>query len=99
MEPDDPPARRRPGPVYDDAMKILADDDLGAVLSLVGIHDRAERLNVELAATTMKADHRPHRSRSPQPPARRRGHARVDRALSKYHHGSSQGGSHARPGP
>lgn len=27
----------QPGPVYDDAMKILAADDLDAVLSLVGI--------------------------------------------------------------
>jgi hypothetical protein len=48
--------RRRAGPVYDDAMKILADDDLAAVLSLVGVRERAERLNVELPATTMKAD-------------------------------------------
>lgn len=48
--------RRRPGPVYDDAMKILADDDLGAVLSVVGVSGEAERLNVELAASTMKAD-------------------------------------------
>lgn len=48
--------RRRPGPVYDDAMKILADDDLGAFLSVVGVSGAAERLNVELAASTMKAD-------------------------------------------
>jgi hypothetical protein len=26
--------RRRPGPIYDDAMKILADDDLDALLSM-----------------------------------------------------------------
>ena len=51
------PGRRRPGPVYDDAMKILADDDLGALLSVVGVAgERAERLNVELAGSTMKAD-------------------------------------------
>ncbi|MGH3916347.1 MAG: hypothetical protein ACRDTC_23500 [Pseudonocardiaceae bacterium] len=48
--------RRRPGPVYDDAMKILADDDLDALLSVVGVSGGAERLNVELAASTMKAD-------------------------------------------
>ena len=51
------PGRRRPGPVYDDAMKILADDDLGALLSVVGVAgERAERLNVELPGGTMKAD-------------------------------------------
>ncbi|MGH3928403.1 MAG: hypothetical protein ACRDTF_00320, partial [Pseudonocardiaceae bacterium] len=48
--------RRRPGPVYDDAMKILADDDLGALLSVLGVGGEVERLNVELAASTMKAD-------------------------------------------
>ncbi|MGH3929835.1 MAG: hypothetical protein ACRDTF_07645 [Pseudonocardiaceae bacterium] len=48
--------RRRPGPVYDDAMKILADDDLSALLSVLGVRGAAERLNVELAASTMKAD-------------------------------------------
>ncbi len=48
--------RRRPGPVYDDAMKILADDDLGALLSVVGVHGSVEAMNVELAASTMKAD-------------------------------------------
>ena len=52
-----PPERRRPGPVYDDAMKILADDDLGALLTVVGVvGDGAERLNVELPGTTVKAD-------------------------------------------
>lgn len=50
------PGRRRPGPVYDDAMKILADDDLAALLSVIGIDGEAERLNVELAASTTKAD-------------------------------------------
>ncbi len=51
------PGHRRPGPVYDDAMKILADDDLGAVLSLVGVHgEGAERLNVELAGSAVRAD-------------------------------------------
>lgn len=48
--------RRRLGPVYDDAMKILADDDLDALLSVVGVNGAAERLNVELAASTVKAD-------------------------------------------
>ncbi|MGQ0776446.1 MAG: hypothetical protein ACT4NY_18805 [Pseudonocardiales bacterium] len=48
--------RRRPGPVYDDAMKILADDDLGALLSVLGVSGAVQRLNVELAASTMKAD-------------------------------------------
>ncbi len=49
--------RRRPGPVYDDAMKILADDDLAALLSVLGVRaDGAERLNAELAASTMTAD-------------------------------------------
>jgi predicted transposase YdaD len=53
----DPPGRRRPGPVYDDAMKILADADLGAVLSVVGVDGgSAERLNVELAGSATKAD-------------------------------------------
>lgn len=42
--------------MYDDAMKILADDDLGALLSVVGVHGEVERMNVELAASTMKAD-------------------------------------------
>jgi predicted transposase YdaD len=38
-------------------MKILADDDFAALLSVVGVAgDRAERLNVELAGSTMKAD-------------------------------------------
>jgi len=47
------PARAaRPGPIYDDAMKILAADDLDAVLSVVGIRvDGAVALNVELAGT------------------------------------------------
>lgn len=41
--------RARRGPVYDDAMKILAADDLDAVLSLVGEHGSGARpLNVEL---------------------------------------------------
>jgi hypothetical protein len=55
---DDETARssRRRGPVYDDAMKILADDDLPALLSIVGIHGHAERVNAELAASTTKAD-------------------------------------------
>lgn len=47
---------RRPGPVYDDAMKILADDDLDALLSILGIHGHAEPVNVELAASTRTAD-------------------------------------------
>ncbi len=56
----DPPPRRR-GPIYDDAMKILAEDDLAAVLSLVGVHGPAEPLespsavSVELPASTRKA--------------------------------------------
>jgi hypothetical protein len=50
------PGRGRRGPVYDDAMKILADDDLGALLSVFGISGGVQRLNVELAASTMKAD-------------------------------------------
>jgi predicted transposase YdaD len=37
-------------------MKILADDDLDALLAVVGVLGHAEPLNVELAATTMKAD-------------------------------------------
>jgi len=48
--------RGQPGPIYDDAMKVLADDDLDAFLSLVGITDRATRLSAELAATKMHAD-------------------------------------------
>ena len=42
----------RPGPVYDDAMKVLAADDLDAVLSLVGQDGLDARpLNVELAGS------------------------------------------------
>lgn len=37
-------------------MKILAEDDVGALLSVVGIVDRASALTAELAATSMKAD-------------------------------------------
>jgi predicted transposase YdaD len=37
-------------------MKILAADDLSAVLSIVGVHGRAEPLNVELPASSTKAD-------------------------------------------
>lgn len=50
------PGRRRPGPIYDDAMKILADDDLAAVLSMVGVDSAAGRLNVELTSSSMRAD-------------------------------------------
>ncbi len=43
---------QRPGPVYDDAMKILTADDLDAVLSLVGQDGLDARpLNVELAGS------------------------------------------------
>jgi len=42
--------------VYDDAMKVLADDDLDAVLSVVGVHGVAQRLNVELAGSAVRAD-------------------------------------------
>jgi predicted transposase YdaD len=58
--PDPPP--RRPGPVYDDAMKILAEDDLTALLSVVGVTGPAQPLepasavSVELPASTRKAD-------------------------------------------
>ncbi|MGQ0773913.1 MAG: hypothetical protein ACT4NY_05765 [Pseudonocardiales bacterium] len=50
------PGRRRPGPIYDDAMKVLADDDLAAVLSMVGVDSAAGRLNVELTSSSMRAD-------------------------------------------
>lgn len=46
----------RPGPVYDDAMKILADDDLDAVLSLVGVPGGARVMDTELAGSAVRAD-------------------------------------------
>jgi predicted transposase YdaD len=46
----------RPGPVYDDAMKILADDDLSALLSIVGVRGAAEPLTIELPGSTTRAD-------------------------------------------
>jgi hypothetical protein len=48
--------RRRPGRVYNNAMKILADHDLGALLTLVGIHEPATRLDGELASSSRTAD-------------------------------------------
>jgi hypothetical protein len=51
----DPPARR-PGPVYDDAMRILADDDLDALLAVIGVCDRAESLVTTLPASAIRAD-------------------------------------------
>ncbi len=48
-----PPSR----PVYDDAMKLLADDDLGAILSVVGVDARSdEPLSTELPGSTIRAD-------------------------------------------
>ncbi|MGQ0575129.1 MAG: hypothetical protein ACT4RN_13125 [Pseudonocardia sp.] len=47
---------RRSGPVYDDAMKILTDDDPAAVLSLLGVTGVRERLNIEVTAPAMRAD-------------------------------------------
>lgn len=56
-EEERPAVGRRPGPVYDDAMKVLADDDLPALLSVVDVDGSgAERLNAGLAASTMAAD-------------------------------------------
>lgn len=52
----DGPAERRPGPMYDDAMRVLVEDDLGAVLSLVGVDGTATRLNPSLAASTRTVD-------------------------------------------
>lgn len=47
----------RPGPVYDDAMKVLARDDLDAVLSLVGVHSQgAQPMTTELPGSAMHAD-------------------------------------------
>lgn len=46
----------RPGPVYDDAMKILADDDLDAVLSLVGVPGGAQELDTELPGSAVRVD-------------------------------------------
>ncbi len=48
---------RRPGPVYDDAMKLLAEDDLSAVLSVVGVDGRgAEPIATELPGSATRAD-------------------------------------------
>ncbi|MGQ0773201.1 MAG: hypothetical protein ACT4NY_02080 [Pseudonocardiales bacterium] len=48
---------KRPGPVYDDAMKVLARDDLDAVLSLVGVHGMGARpMMSELPGSAMHAD-------------------------------------------
>ena len=56
-DPHVPPERRQPGPIYDDAMKLLADDDLAALLSVVGVAgDGVERLSVELPGATTRAD-------------------------------------------
>ncbi len=49
-------AGRRPGPIYDDAMKILADDDLDAVLSLVGVGAGALEMDTELPGSAMRVD-------------------------------------------
>ncbi len=46
----------RPGPIYDDAMKILADDDLDAVLSLVGVSGGAQELDTELPGSAVRVD-------------------------------------------
>lgn len=46
-------------PVYDDddAMKVLARDDLDAVLSLVGVHGQgAQPMKTELPGSAMHAD-------------------------------------------
>jgi len=49
--------RYRSGPVYDDAMKVLAADDLDAVLTLVGVHGQGAReMNVELAGSAKRVD-------------------------------------------
>ncbi len=45
----------RPGPVFDDAMKILADDDLDALLSVVGVVGPAELLPSELPGSALAA--------------------------------------------
>ena len=47
---------RRSGPVYDDAMKILVEDDLDAVLSLVGVPGGAQVMDTELAGSAVRAD-------------------------------------------
>jgi len=52
--PTTPP--RRAGPIYDDAMRILADDDLEALLTVVGVLGPAEPLDTTLPASAIRAD-------------------------------------------
>ncbi len=47
--------RGRPGPVYDDAMKLPADDDLDAVLAVVGVEGHgAEPPSTELPGSRVR---------------------------------------------
>ena len=47
---------KRPGPIYDDAMRILADDDVDALLSVLGVGGPATRAQNDLPATTIHPD-------------------------------------------